>query len=217
LGEGVIKKVLWRGDRKVKKELTMSKFKHFWIVLVALAPLTASGVNAQQFGAPIDILGPVQEDIIRDVKQNPDPTRSRGSSTIRYSSVSPKFMKALRECDNDYISGFITARRVVEDVLFIHPQLLQRARQCGAISSKRLEELLSYQQGHSQHHQTRVTRPNTNAPRPRSTSPNCDNAIENVMNAVEAVETSTSSSSVSSQLQKVQQANQLMAEQCKGY
>jgi tetratricopeptide (TPR) repeat protein len=49
----------------------MRKFKYFWITLVALTPLTASKVNAQSFGAPIDILGPVQEDLIREVRQNP--------------------------------------------------------------------------------------------------------------------------------------------------
>ncbi len=116
----------------------MSKFKHFWIILVALAPLTASGVNAQQFGAPIDILVPVQYDLIRRIRQNPDQTDSRSSSTDEHSQS-------------------------------IHPEASQ----------------------------------------------NCDDAIENVKNAVEAVDTSAPSSSVSLQLQNVQQANQLMAEQCK--
>lgn len=62
---------------------------------------------------------------------------------------------------------------------------------------------------------TRGTRPNASAPRPRSTSPNCDRAIANVENAINTVDTSAPSSSVSLQLQKVQQANQLMAEQCR--
>ena len=79
-----------------------------------------------------------------------------------------------------------------------------------------------YYRGFSDQNRTRVTRPKATAPRltnhsSRRTeaSQNCDDAIENVNNAVEAVDTSAPSSSVSLQLQKVQQANQLMAGQCR--
>ncbi|MGB8698706.1 MAG: hypothetical protein WCD18_04755 [Thermosynechococcaceae cyanobacterium] len=66
----------------------MRKFKYFWITLVALVPLTASRVNAQLFGAPIDILGPVQEDIIRELRQNPR-RRQQSQPTIPQPSSSP--------------------------------------------------------------------------------------------------------------------------------
>jgi hypothetical protein len=166
----------------------MSKFKHFWIILTAFTPLTASGVNAQQFGAPIDLIAPVQEDIIRDLRQNPQPTNSRSSSGIRYSKVSPKFIKALQDCNNDYISRSIAARRVVENVLFIHPQLLQRAYQCGAISSNRHEQLLNYQGAYYQKKPVKAAYPNLSASKPSSTnnsviSPKFIQALRNCNNS----------------------------------
>jgi hypothetical protein len=39
----------------------MSKFQHFWIILIALASLMPSKVNAQMM---FDLIAPVQEDII---------------------------------------------------------------------------------------------------------------------------------------------------------
>lgn len=143
----------------------MNKFKCFWIILAALTPLIASVANAQY----PDLIAPVQEDIIRELRQNPQSTYPQSSSGIRYSTVSPKFIRALQKCNNDYISRFIAARRVVEDVLFIHPQRLQKAYQCGAISSKRLEQLLSYQRAYPQQEPIKTTYPKTPVSKPAST------------------------------------------------
>lgn len=146
----------------------MSKFKYFWIVLAGLTPLSASGVNAQSFGAPIDILGPVQEDLIREVRQNPSSTGSRNTSPARYGKVSPKFINALQQCDNETIARHIALNRVVEDVYFYPPQLLRRAYQCGAISSARLEQMLNYQRRYFQIDQPGTT---TNLTPPPKRSP----------------------------------------------
>ena len=48
----------------------MNKLRHFWAILALIAPLVATSVKAQSFGAPIDLIAPVQEDIIRDLEQN---------------------------------------------------------------------------------------------------------------------------------------------------
>lgn len=111
----------------------MNKLRHFWAILALVAPLAATKVHAQSFGAPIDLIAPVQEDIIRDLEQNGS---SKKPSPVQYRpSYSPDFIKALQECDNEEISGHISAQRVTEDVDFTHPLLLRRARECGAISS----------------------------------------------------------------------------------
>jgi hypothetical protein len=121
----------------------MNKLIHFWAILALVAPLGATKVHAQSFGAPIDLIAPVQEDIIRDLEQNGN---SKKPSAVQYRpSYPPKYIKALQRCDNEEISGYIAAGRVTEDVDFDHPLLLRRARECGAISSERLEELLYYQ------------------------------------------------------------------------
>jgi hypothetical protein len=121
----------------------MSKLRYFWAILALVAPLAATEVHAQTFGAPIDLLAPVQEDIIHDLEQNGSSTKP---SAVQYRpSYPPKYIKALQECDNEEISRYIAVGRVTEDVDFDHPLLLRRARECGAISSERLEELLYYQ------------------------------------------------------------------------
>jgi hypothetical protein len=102
----------------------------------------------------------------------------------------------LQTCDNDFITGYIAGRRAGK--LPIPPQMLQRAQECRAISSSAL-----------------TTKDSFKAINPEAAQ-NCDKARENVMKAIDGVETSTSGSTVDAiQLQKVQQANQWMAEQCK--
>jgi hypothetical protein len=59
-----------------QQEPTVSQFKPFWMILTALAFLPASEVNAQIM---FDLIAPVQEDIIKELRQQPRPTAPRPS------------------------------------------------------------------------------------------------------------------------------------------
>lgn len=164
----------------------MNKFQVFGLVLASLTPLMATTANAQGF----DLLGTYQNQRLLDTfcannphlrnhekcryyyRRNPSRvtrpnTTITKRSSVNSSPIAPQFIQALQDCNNSYISGYVAGRRAYN--LPIPSQMLQRAQQCGAISSKRLEELLSYQRGHYQQNPTQGTRPNTTTSRTRST------------------------------------------------
>jgi hypothetical protein len=160
----------------------MGKFKYFSIVLAGLVPFTAWKANAQPFAAPIDLLGPMQEKTIQDLQQG-NSTRGRNRSPVRYGSIPPGFIPALQQCDNEKIARVIEARRVVEDVLFYPPKLLRRARQCGAISSARLEQLLNYQRRYFQIDQPSTT----NLPAPSKSRKDVGDVLSDMMSSGDIV------------------------------
>lgn len=189
----------------------MNKFKHFWVILAALTPLAASEVNAQIM---FDLIAPVQEDIIRDLERNPRRVRHPNAPVPKPRSTSP-------------ISS--SCNQIISRLGELHRQGVTRVTlelQGGSTITDSPDDLVDDVQAIGCQNITTVkrnpTRSNalsadesTQSIHPEA-SKNCDDAIKNVVNAVDAVDTNAPGSTVTAQqLQKVQQANQLMSKQCK--
>jgi tetratricopeptide (TPR) repeat protein len=99
----------------------MSKFNYFWIILAALSLLVTSKANAQSFGAPIDILGPVQEDLIREIRQRPRQRTQPSSPQPIYTDTTADklFDRGLQLLQQD---NYQSSLAVYDKVLSLNPR-----------------------------------------------------------------------------------------------
>ncbi|MFL9458464.1 MULTISPECIES: hypothetical protein [Nostocales] len=118
----------------------MNKLKPVWIIFISLVTLTSlsSNVRAQsdifitQPQLPPTINTPALS-IEQQMLQRNGSSIPRSTSIRRHIvKVTPKLKGALQKCNNAYISGYL-GMSLRDPNRYIPPQVLQRARQCGAI------------------------------------------------------------------------------------